>query len=1168
MTWAFCGLLVDLQPPEWGFGRPGPPWDGGEQKEREMHGKRGPTCRLGAVALLAGALSGIPGGHATGAAVPGTTSARPSAPTHQVTLLTGDRVTVSSSGIVGVVAGRARPGVAYSTYRTPDGHIHVVPSDVAALVDSGRLDPSLFDVTLLLSQGLDDRSRVLPVIVRHAHGQRASVHTDAQQSGSTVTRDLTSLDAVALRADRRARTSLWSRLTRSTGGHAVLRPEISNVWLDRTVNVALDKSVPAIGAPTAWAKGYDGTGVKVAVLDTGIDVTHPDLKTKVVAERNFTAETSTQDLVGHGTHVASIIAGTGAASSGRYRGVAPGASLLDGKVCFRSGSNGSCKESDVLAGMQWAVAQGARVVNMSFGGWDTDGVDPEELAINQYTATNGTLFVVAAGNDGPNASSLDTPGAADAALTVGAVDSTNTITSFSSRGPRLPDDALKPDITAPGAAITAARSSTGIWGVAGDSYVTLQGTSMATPHVAGAAAILAQQNPLWSAKELKGTLMESATPNPAQSVFDQGAGEVNVAVATGQSLLVDPPSLSLGRQLWPHSDDPVLTRTLTYRNSGSATQTVDLSVATRGPDGAAAPSGMFTINPSRLTLAPGASATATLTVTTTLGGPDGLYGGYVVGSTGSLQVRTPFGVDKAVESHAVTVRNIGHDGLPATHYNTSFIPVSGGVPININDSAGPVTRYLSPGSYLVRTVISEGSSPTMMTTIMVSPRFDVTTSDRTLTFDARTAGRVNVGVNEDPTALLGLVEVDPQLTLGGSTGGMSMTMTSAFYGGKLIKPDVYLGQADPAQQASGFTARVLVAEADAGPAGDFGNSPRSYSLLGSFSGQLPTGWSRGFSTSELARIDQTLSTDVPGAGMVAGVAPVDPSTDQGLDMCLQYPYGGAATRTEFVNPVNGVAWQHVVDEVQQPDGTVFRVLQDSPTAYNGGSTTKQVWDEPVIGPALGQLFTSAGYAYRQGDTITIGRLPLFGDSAGHPGWEDTASIGQLELTRNGTSLGTVSLPGTGSTLLRVPVPAGSASYALNLATSVAWPAVVSTNVRMAWTFGSSTVSGTSAVPLPLWTVAFRTGSGTPPAGVSYSFPATVVAPRGSSAGALSFLAVQYSVDGGTTWTAATVTGTGATRTVSVLNPPAGQSVSLKAYVRDYAGNTAEQTVIGAYRTGS
>src|SRR5690606_31395439 len=123
---------------------------------------------------------------------------------------------------------------------------------------------------------------------------------------------------------------------------------------------------------------------------TGIDTGHPDLAGTVVASRNFTDSDSATDRFGHGTHVAGIIAGSGAAAGGRYVGVAPGVELINGKVL---GDTGAGLTSWVLAGMQWAAAR-ADVVNMSLGSFPTDGTDPVSLALNALTAQHGTLFVV------------------------------------------------------------------------------------------------------------------------------------------------------------------------------------------------------------------------------------------------------------------------------------------------------------------------------------------------------------------------------------------------------------------------------------------------------------------------------------------------------------------------------------------------------------------------------------------------------------------------------------------------------------------------------------------------------------------------------------------------------------------------------------------------------
>jgi subtilisin family serine protease len=134
--------------------------------------------------------------------------------------------------------------------------------------------------------------------------------------------------------------------------------------------------------------------VKVAVLDTGVDATHPDLAGRIKQTQNFTSSADTVDRFGHGTHVADIVAGSGAASNGSRKGVAPGADLLVGKVL---GDDGAGYDSWIIAGMEWAAAQGATVVNMSLGGDPTDGTDPLSEAVDRISADSGTLFVVAAG---------------------------------------------------------------------------------------------------------------------------------------------------------------------------------------------------------------------------------------------------------------------------------------------------------------------------------------------------------------------------------------------------------------------------------------------------------------------------------------------------------------------------------------------------------------------------------------------------------------------------------------------------------------------------------------------------------------------------------------------------------------------------------------------------
>ena len=151
-----------------------------------------------------------------------------------------------------------------------------------------------------------------------------------------------------------------------------------------------------INADKLWEKGIDGRGVTVAVLDSGIDKNHPDLIGKVVAEKNFlTDEVTADDLLGHGTMVAGIIAGSGNASKGKYKGIAPGASLLNVKVID---SKGDGKVSDIIAGIEWAIYNGADVLSLSLGGINLGETNPPITMAADNAANNGVVVCVAAGN--------------------------------------------------------------------------------------------------------------------------------------------------------------------------------------------------------------------------------------------------------------------------------------------------------------------------------------------------------------------------------------------------------------------------------------------------------------------------------------------------------------------------------------------------------------------------------------------------------------------------------------------------------------------------------------------------------------------------------------------------------------------------------------------------
>ena len=356
---------------------------------------------LGLPLASANAATPASGQPAPGGAKPATTPGVASSP-RSVTLITGDIVkvsTVNGQTAVEVVPGKGRDKIPFIT-NSAGKDVTVIPGDAVGLLNRGKLDERLFDISTLVDFGYDDARSTLPLIVQHGGSAPDGL------SGARTTRALSGASAVVeSRADA---VSFWNDVTSSANdGARQLRPGFDKIWLDGLRHPTLDVSVPLTGAPPAWQAGFTGTGVKVGVIDTGVDQTHPDLAGQVAAAENFTAEPDALDRVGHGTHVASTIAGTAAASQGRYKGMAPGAKLYSAKVCVEAG----CPESAILAGMTWVAEQGVKVANMSLGGPDSPETDPIEAALVDLTHRYGVLFVVAAGNKGLGGeSTVDSPG--------------------------------------------------------------------------------------------------------------------------------------------------------------------------------------------------------------------------------------------------------------------------------------------------------------------------------------------------------------------------------------------------------------------------------------------------------------------------------------------------------------------------------------------------------------------------------------------------------------------------------------------------------------------------------------------------------------------------------------------------------------------------------------
>jgi len=489
-----------------------------------------------------------------------------------------------------------------------------------------EFDPLLFDVSYLLANGFDDtHTDRIPVIVRFATQEqaRAAVAKGLVDGGIHLT------GAFEYQPEAYGYVSKAGPFvpvnSTSDGVQEVYLDAVEHEAPD-TVTAApiaptLNDALPLIGADAARKAGLTGKGIKIAVVDTGIDAKHPDFAGRIVAAKDFSSDGDQIDHFGHGTHVAGIAAGTGAVSDGKFGGVAPGAQLIDAKALAK---NGSGSMSGIIKAMEWAADQGAKIENMSLGGGASDGRDPLSQEVNAITAKKGVLFAIAAGNSGPKGK-VSTPAAADLALSVGAVDKARALAYFSSRGPRVKDNAVKPDVVAPGVRITAPRANYGD----NDPYATYSGTSMATPMVAGAAALVMQLHPDWSAMQVKNALMNSASAigdndSGYVSVYDQGTGLINLSNILGQKVLIQPGSLSFGMI----SGDAVVRKDLTIANLTDQPITIDLSGRFRQHQGSG--NAGFELAKPRITIP--ASDSVTITLGVRAGDAKGIFSGELVAS--------------------------------------------------------------------------------------------------------------------------------------------------------------------------------------------------------------------------------------------------------------------------------------------------------------------------------------------------------------------------------------------------------------------------------------------------------------------------------------------------------------------------------------------------------
>ncbi|MFY1615914.1 S8 family serine peptidase [Micromonospora sp. WMMD736] len=1110
------------------------------------------TRWLMAVAVTATTLTALPGGSATAGGIErsGAPAASADGRTHTVTLLTGDVVTVRSTGS-GCPQATIRPvdeNAVIEQSCGPDGHLHVVPARVAAQIGP-VLDPDLFDVTALIADGYDDENTSeLPVIVQPATASaRVAALADVQT--------LSSIGAVAGHVPKK------SPATAKLATNSLLAGA-KKVWLDRKVRATalpaaakpagLDRNLTQIDAPDAWKSGYTGKGARVAVLDTGADFTHPDLAGRVVERADFTAEGGDAvDHNGHGTHVASTIAGTGAASHGQRRGVAPDAKLVIGKVLD---DHGSGEDSGIILGMEWAAGR-ADVINMSLGGSQADdGNDPLSLAVDALSKQTGTLFVIAAGNSGAEISS---PGSAATALTVGAVDRDDKLAYFSSRGPLVNSHAAKPELVAPGVDIVAARAAgTNLQQPIDSYYEAISGTSMASPHAAGAAALLVQRHPDWTGDKIKAALVGASDPLTGIDPWAIGAGRLNAARALGGPTSGQP-VVNLGTFAYPQSGTSETTLSWTG-GSTPATSVLDLDVSIVNHDGQAVPRGAASLSTSRVTLKRGATGAATLRINrAALGSRPGLYLATVTARTGRTVVATtPVSFYVEQPSYDLTIHTKPMPGLRDGAESWINLMVAnltdpllfyggdGGTPGDTFTLRVPAGRY----SVLGASVAYYVDNDVLETTLTAAGDLDVR-GPRSVTLDPAQARPVTATVDGAATTTTRTDVTTFQTAVNGlpwwhqiSGFGVATAVRSV----AIPKPTI----------GSRRTWAAVNMDSPAGTA-----KPYRYNIVHEYTDGVPADPSFRVTRAEqarLARVDERFhKTDSPE--MYTTFVRLGETAD-GVPVTQTYEGIMPPNRTSYLSP-----------EIVWADEGVYGGLPavEAPRRYLPGSRQSKVWARQPLHSDWYDDPAGDGWSCASPPSRTRGNLHLdlvtLTDQHQRADCLQGEAIGvkrTLSLYRDGKLVEQKQRP-----IGDFAVPQAMADYRLTFDVDTSLILPISTRVNTSWTFRSAGPDGTGSVPLPLLAVDYALPMDDANHTVGGPAELAVRQAHGVKAQKVTSMQVWTSTDDGVTWKSARVTASGDNYRFDLPKVASGQAVSLRVKAAANGGSGIEQTVIRAYHAG-
>ncbi|MFE7402498.1 S8 family serine peptidase [Streptomyces sp. NPDC057557] len=1071
-----------------------------------------------------------------------------------VTLVTGDKVMVTtdtsghSSAAVLPREDGTQPIV--QTYQRGKD-LYVYPEGASQAIAEGKVDEQLFNVTGLIRQGYDDtHTDTLPLIATYRNSVNVAESAPAAPRGSERGLSLPAVDGVALKAGKDTAAAFWQDITntRSRSGST-----LKKLWLDGKVEATLDRSTKQVHAPEAWAAGYDGKGTKVAVLDTGADAEHPDLVNRIAGAKNFTDSKTTDDRQGHGTHTASTVGGSGAASDGRKKGVAPGSSLLIGKVLNDAGSG---LDSWIIAGMQWAVDQKADVVSMSLGNPRIgDCADPMAQATQELSKSKQTLFVVAAGNSGPGVETVSSPGCVPGVLTVGAVDRDDTTAQFSSRGPVAVTHTLKPEIAAPGVDISAAAAGgRGVY-----AYRTMSGTSMATPHVAGAAAVVRQAHPDWTAQQIKAALVSSARTSGKVAGADQtGGGVLDVFGAVNQKAL-SAPAVQAGSYNWPQDASDRTTVQVPFTNTSDSDLTLHLKLSgVHGNDGSDVTSGIIKPQENKVTVPAGATAQVPLRIDPTARLQPAQYGavtGRILATGGDVHVSVPVTLYVQPETVTLRVKVVDRNGKPATGSSSLDVASidSDEGERRTNAGAPEQTYRVRPGDYALSSFVatSDASNTPESVSYLANPQLRIT-KDTTVVLDARKAHQLSL-------------HTDRPSTLQGTTLNYARTwddtwqLSGTLTAGSAVQK--FYADIDGRARTGTFEFRPTWRAT-----GSEDGSSYVYNLSFPTEGPLRSDQAYKPNDSRLAQVTETWHAMGKEADYIDALflRPSGSSSTQ-IPVSLYQTVHVPGTRTAYYTTGDD-AWSHGA----MTSFPFAAFMSDRDRTYKAGQRSAEEWYGGPLRPgaardADGNLMLAAE---RQGNLFGIQNALWVDGSGDH--WTYGGSfgdIGKMSLKRNGEEIGRLAYPyGV------FEVPDEDSAYELTQHLEKIYTGdrnwLRSTAADTTWSFRSHREPDVYSRGLPLLHPAYDLpvdGMNTLPARSGIKVGLSVEGHAGYTPGAITAASLSYSYDGGTTWTQApTEQQDGKWTAVLDHTGASGKQVMTKATFTDANGNAVTQTVTRAY----